>query len=188
LQEDFSDGLNAWDGGPEGLQGWTKRPVGVTAGAFAVYKPSIGLSDYELQFSGEIERRGLGFVFRALNRKNYYAVKLDTIKSHGMRTIYLVRYAVINGKVGPKTKVPVAITVSNDTILRVGLNAKEQFFTLVVDGKVVDFWSDNRLSTGGIGFFTNSGEQARLHTVRVAHQDDTLGKLCAFLSLQDTQR
>jgi hypothetical protein len=44
------------------------------------------------------------------------------------------------------------------------------------------------LSTGGIGFFTNSGEQARLHTVRVAHQDDTLGKLCAFLSLQDTQR
>jgi hypothetical protein len=104
-----------------------------------------------------------------------------------MRTIYVVRYPVIQGKEGPKTKIALPMPASSETVFHVGLDAKQQFFTLIVNGKVVDFWSDDRLKSGGVGFFTNAGEQALLRDVRVAHQDDTIGKLCAFLSLQDAR-
>jgi hypothetical protein len=55
-------------------------------------------------------------------------------------------------------------------------------FTVLTQGQVVDFWSDNRLRHGGVGFFCNRGEHARLSWVEVSHQYDALGRLCAYLA------
>jgi hypothetical protein len=42
------------------------------------------------------------------------------------------------------------------------------------------------LTRGGIGFFSNRGEGARLRWVEVTHQADTLGRLCAALAPANT--
>jgi hypothetical protein len=55
-------------------------------------------------------------------------------------------------------------------------------FTILVEGEVVDSFSDNSLKTGGIGFFCGRGEKARLRWVEVSHQYDTLGKVCAYFA------
>jgi hypothetical protein len=61
-----------------------------------------------------------------------------------------------------------------------------QSFTVFVQDHVVAFWSDGRLNTGGIGFFSGNGEQARVESVRVTHQQDALGQALRFsLAKQD---
>jgi hypothetical protein len=35
---------------------------------------------------------------------------------------------------------------------------------------------------GGVGFFADAGEQARLYWIKVSKNEDWLGRVCAFLS------
>jgi hypothetical protein len=46
---------------------------------------------------------------------------------------------------------------------------------------VVDSCSDDRLKTGGVGFFTEGSEKARLYWMKITKNSDFLGKLCAIL-------
>ena len=39
------------------------------------------------------------------------------------------------------------MTVSADTVYRVSLDVNDQSFTLMVQGKVVDFWSEEQLKS-----------------------------------------
>jgi hypothetical protein len=55
-------------------------------------------------------------------------------------------------------------------------------FTIMAQGQVVDFFSDKRLRQGGVGFFSDRGEKARLRWVEVSHQYDALGRLCAYIA------
>ena len=56
-------------------------------------------------------------------------------------------------------------------------------FALTVQGQMVDSWSEPRLRTGGVGFFTRARRrQPRLRWVQVTHQYDMLGRLCAYLA------
>jgi hypothetical protein len=55
-------------------------------------------------------------------------------------------------------------------------------FTLLVQGQMVDSWSEPRLRHGGVGFFSARGEESRLRWVQVMHQYDMLGRLCAYLA------
>ena len=55
-------------------------------------------------------------------------------------------------------------------------------FTLFIEGRLIDSWSDSRTKSGGVGFFCASGERARVAWVRVSHNVDATGRLCAFVS------
>ena len=55
-------------------------------------------------------------------------------------------------------------------------------YLLAVQGKIVDSWSEPRLTRGGIGFFSPRGEESRLRWVQVTHQYDMLGRICAYLA------
>ena len=41
---------------------------------------------------------------------------------------------------------------------------------------------DDRLRAGGVGFFSEAGEHARLYWVKVSNNTDWLGRLCGMLS------
>ncbi len=186
FQEDFTRGLRFWTGDANWSNSWTYDiHGGVKPGTLAIYTPSIGMSDYDVEFTGGIESKSLGWVFRAADTRSYYAVKLTTIIPGPMPTVALVRSAVIDGKEGPPTQIPLPFPVSKDQVYRVRMEVSGQFFTVFVQGHVVAFWSDERLRTGGIGFFSAKGEQSRLIAVRVSHQFDALGRLCASLALED---
>jgi hypothetical protein len=109
-------------------------------------------------------------------------VKLVVVKPGPLPLVDLVRYAVIDGKEGPVVHKPLPITVRADMLYRVLVDVRGPDFTVMAQGQVVDFWTDHRLQHGGVGFFANHGERARLRWVEVSHQYDALGRVCAYLA------
>ncbi len=181
--DDFRSGLDAWDSHSNLTTSWSYDAAGfVRPGPLAIFKPSADMSDYRFEFLGEIDQRGMGCVFRAADLDNYYALKFTVVKPGPLPLIHMVRYAVINGKEMQRVEKPLPLTARKDTLYRVMLDIRGSDFTIMAQGQVVDFWSDNRLHRGGIGFFCNRGERARLRWVEVSHQYDTLGRLCAYLA------
>jgi hypothetical protein len=181
--DDFRSGLDAWQSRSNLTRSWSYDAAGfVRPGPLAIFKPTVDLSDYSFEFLGEIDQKAIGWAFRAQDLNNYYAMKLVIAKPGPLPLVHMVRYAVINGKEGPHVDKPLPMTVRTDMLYRIQVNARGGDFTIMAQGQVVDFWSDNRLPHGGVGFFCNRGERARLSWVEVSHQYDALGRLCAYLA------
>jgi hypothetical protein len=181
--DDFRSGLDAWESRSKLTRTWSYDALGfVRPGPLAIFKPTVDLSDYRFEFLGEIDQKAIGWVFRAQDLNNYYAMKLVVVKPGPLPLVHMVRYAVINGKEGPHVDKPLPMTIRTGTLYRVEVNARGGDFTIMAQGQVIDFWSDNRLQHGGVGFFSNRGERARLRWVEVSHQYDALGRLCAYLA------
>jgi hypothetical protein len=181
--DDFRSGLDAWESRSNLTTSWSYDAAGfVRPGPLAVFKPTLDLVDYRFEFLGEIDQRAMGWVFRAEDLNNYYAMKLVVVKPGPLPLIDVVRYAVINGKEGPRVRKPLPMTVRADMLYRVLVDVRGADFTVMAQGQVVDFWTDHRLQHGGVGFFANRGERARLRWVEVSHQYDALGRVCAYLA------
>ena len=183
LQDDFRAGLGEWEGAEDWGRHWQYDPAGfVLTGPLAIYTPSKRLSDYTFEFLGQIETRSLNWVFRAADLQNYYAMKIVLTNSGPLPEANLVRYAVIHGKAGKPVQTRLPLTVSRDTLYRVQTDVRGADFSVSVLGQMVASWTDDRLMSGGVGFFSDRGERARLRWVQVSHQYDALGRLCAFLA------
>ncbi len=183
LQDDFRGGLAEWEGEGNWAKDWKYDPAGfILTGALALYRPSRELTDYHFEFLGQIDRKSLNWVFRAADYKNYYAMKIVLLKNGPLPTAAVVRYAVIDGKPDQIVQSPLPITVRNDMFYRVRVDVRDNDFTTTVQGQIVDFWTDRRLGRGGVGFFSEKGERARLRWMEVSHQYDALGRLCALLA------
>jgi len=181
--DDFRSGLDAWESRSNLTRSWSYDASGfVRPGPLAVFKPTVDLTDYRFEFLAEIDQKALGWAFRAEDLNNYYAMKFVVVKPGPLPLVHIVRYAVINGKEGPHFDKPLPMTVRTDMLYRIQVNTRGGDFTILAQGQVVDFWSDNRLQHGGVGFFCNRGERARLRWVEVSHQYDALGRLCAYLA------
>jgi hypothetical protein len=183
LTDDFRSGLDAWESRSNLTTSWSYDATGfVQPGPLAVFKPSTDLMDYRFQFLGEIDQKGLGAAFRASNLDNYYAVKLVVVKPGPLPVVHLVRYAVINGQEERHVEKPLQLAARPDTLYRMVVDVRGSDFTIMAQGQLVDFWTDNRLPRGGVGFFCSRGEKARVRWVEVSHQYDALGRLCAYLA------
>jgi hypothetical protein len=183
LEEDFHSGLGSWEGKGAWAKSWSYDAAGlVRPGQLALYRPSVGLSDYSFEFLGMIEKRGMGWAFRASDLSNYYGVRLNISKPGPLPVLAIERWAVVNGKEKGRRTVPLPIAARNEMLCRVRMEVQGTSFRVSLQGQVVDAWSDELLAAGGIGFFTVRGDQARIHSVNITHQNDTLGQLCAFLA------
>lgn len=188
LQDDFRSGLAEWEGLGNWAKDWQYDPAGfILTGDLALYRPSRDLTDYRFEFLGQIDRKSLNWVFRAADHKNYYAMKIVLLKSAPLPTATLLRYAVIDGKPERPVQTRLPLSVRSDMFYRVRVDVRDQDFTTTVQGQIVDFWSDRRLGRGGVGFFSEKGERARLRWMEVSHQYDTLGRLCALLAPYNMQ-
>ena len=62
------------------VEGWAGDPTGLHAGRqITIYRPSLKLSDYRIEFQGQIDTKSIGWVFRAADPENYYAMKLQLV-------------------------------------------------------------------------------------------------------------
>jgi len=183
LSDDFRSGLGDWEGEGDWSKRWAYDAAGfLHTGPLILYKPSLQLTDYRMEFLGRIEKKSMGWVYRAGDRKNYYAHRIVLTTGGPLPTAVVERYAVIGGKTYSMARRPLPMQVQTDTSYRVRMDVRGNGFTLSVQGQVVDHWSDDRLKTGGIGFYSARGEQASLRWVELSHQYDFLGRLCAFLA------
>jgi hypothetical protein len=177
-------GMENWDGAAQARPaGWTRHPDGyVNTGALALFHPSLKFTDVRLEFFGQIETKSIGWTVHAANTMNYHAMKLTVVEA-GMRPfVALVHYNVVGGKIGHRTQTPLNIMVHNNRPMQFDVDVRGSSVVTSIDGEEVDSFLDNTLVAGGVGFFSDAGERARLYWMRVSRNDDWLGHLCAMLA------
>jgi hypothetical protein len=183
LNEDFRAGLDDWVSRGDATTEWSFDATGfVRPGPLALYRPSMGLTDYHMLFMGMIDQKAMSWVVRAADFNNYYVIKLTVVKPGPQTTVGLTRYAVIDGKAENRVDTIVPFEARPDMLYRVQMDIRDDSFALSMQGQMVDSWSEPRLRHGGIGFFTARGEESRVRWVQVEHQYDMLGRLCAYLA------
>jgi hypothetical protein len=185
LRQDFQEDMEGWFGGRDWSRSWERRPEGYAlVGQLALYRPTMGISDYEMEFVAQIERQSVGWVVRAADLQNYYAMKLAIVEPGPLPVTALTRYAIVAGQESQRVQVPIRIVLHDARPYRIHVKAAGGGFTTSIDSKVVDFWSDERLKTGGVGFFTEGNDRARLYWMSIEHNNDFWGKVCGFLALR----
>jgi hypothetical protein len=187
LNEEFRSGLDNWTSPGGSTTEWSFDSTGfVRPGPLALYRPSVNLADYQMQFMGMIDKKAMSWVVRAADFENFYVVKLVVVKSGPMPAIGLTRYAVIGGKAQDRHDVNIPLSARTDTLYRVRMDVQGSNFSVEVQGQMADSWTETRLPRGGVGFFTARGEESRVRWVQITHQYDMLGRLCAYLAPYDT--
>jgi hypothetical protein len=188
VEDDFRTGLGQWFGPSGWSRDWTYDPAGfLRPGSVGFLQQSMSLVNYRMEFMGQIERKSLGWAFRAKDENNYYVAKLTIARPGPLPIVDLVHYPVTNGKEGPKVSVMLPFSVQNDTLYQVEMNIRGDEFRASVNGHVVDSWSDGRLRAGGVGFVSGKGETARVRWIRVSDHDDVIGRVCSYLSARYSQ-
>lgn len=188
LLDDFRGGLGAW----QGNEGWAKtwrygQATFLEPGNLALFKPSLALRDYSLEFLGQIQSQSLNWVFRAKDLKNYYAIRL-VVKGNGpMPNAQVIQYAVINGKEDRPKVMPTPYPVRPDTMYLVRVDVHGSDFNIYLQGQPMYSFTDDRLPEGGVGFFGPKGDKSYLRWVQVKHQYDYIGRLCALLAPYQVQ-
>jgi hypothetical protein len=184
VEHDFSTGLDGWYGGRDWSKNWIREPGSgyIRAGQLALYRPTQQLRDYKLEFLGQIDKEGIGWVYRAADLQNYYATKLVIAKPGPSPTMALVRYQVIGGQVAQRVQIPLRLLIHNGRPYRIQQDVAGVGYTTSVEGEVVDFWTDDRLRAGGIGFFGETNDTPHLYWMKVTYNDDFWGKVCATIA------
>ena len=179
IHEDFANGVSGWLGvkASEGdNQRGQMRPSGLK-----IWRPSVKLADYRMEFEGQIEKNAMSWAFRAPDLRNYYAAKIVVNKSGALPVADLVRYTVLNGAERERHSLPLPLSIRPDTLYHVQMSVRGNQFVTRVNGQIVDTWTDNRLKRGGIGFFSDKGEASSIHWVDVREdREGIFGKLFAM--------
>jgi hypothetical protein len=181
---DFRDGKDFWNGYKLAWgKGWQRHPDGYAKpGALALLRPTMQLTDYRMEFMGQIENKGLSWSVRSHDTDNYYAMKLNVV-APGLRPIIsVVRYPVVNGKRGRKIEIPLPVMVHNQRPFTVAVEVRGNRYVTSIEGEAVDSFSDDALATGGVGFFSEGAERARVYWVKVTNNDDFVGRICAYIT------
>jgi len=184
LEDDFRSGLSRWQGGKDWTRGWQYDPAGFLRPGrhLALLTESLPLSTYRVEFLAQIEQKAITWVVRAKDLENYYCYKILITKPGPLPTAAIVRYAVVGGRPAVRAQLPLPLNIRSDTMYQVGMDVRGGQLTTYVNGQLVDTWTDQTLASGGVGFFSERGEMARLRWVRLTDRDDIVGKVCSYLS------
>jgi hypothetical protein len=186
--DDFRGGMESWTGSNSSYKPrWERNADGyVRPSELALFTPSLKLADYRFDFFGQVEKKSLSWAVRAKDPENYYAMKVKVLEAGLRPIIAVVHYPVVGGKAGRHVETPLNVMVHNNRPFQVSVNVKGNRFSASIEGEEVDSWSDDSLPSGGVGFFADAGESARLYWMKVTRNDDWLGRVCGMLSGGDS--
>ena len=187
--DNFRAGLNQWKGvQPKWPKSWSYSTDGfIHPGQLALYRPSVPLSDYRFEFMAQIENKSVDWVVRAQDANNYYALKFTVLQPGPRPIVAMVRYPVIGGHRGARVQTPLRMMIHANTPYRVTVDVKGNHYRAFIEGQEADFWTDDRLKTGGVGFFSEAGERARVYWVKLESHGDILGRICGLLSGKNSE-
>ncbi|MFN7921434.1 MAG: hypothetical protein U0Q16_15130 [Bryobacteraceae bacterium] len=182
MREDFTADLRNWAPAGGSFSSWNKIGDSIQIGDLRLWRPTLGLRDYSVAFGTQIENRAVGWTFRASDSRNYYATKLSLTKQGGQITrAEIVRYAMVNGMQTSKVRLPIPLSAVDDsTMYEIKVGVRGTHYTTAVNGKMVDSWADGRLRKGGVGFFNDPGERAKLHWVSISERESFLRRFLSF--------
>lgn len=176
LRHDFRMGVGDWLG-KGGLSDSTSGAL--RTDTLRLWKPTLRLTDYQMEFQAAIEKKSVGWAFRATDLNNYYATKILAGGKDGTHA-ELERFVMLSGHERERVRLPIPVPVRPETLYRVRMRIKGDQFVTSVDGQVVDSWRDRRLHRGGIGFFAERGEAATVRWVSLSEPDGFFSRLFAM--------
>jgi hypothetical protein len=184
FSDTFRHGMSAWgERSSTWAPGWSRNPDGyVHPGQLALFRPSLAYANYHMEFFTQIESKSVGWVVRARDRKNYYGMKFKVVEPGLRPIIAMVHFTVLRGKVGREVEIPLSVMVHNNEPYHVGVEVKGNRVVTSIEGQEIDSFADNTLTSGGVGFFADAGEKARLYWLRVTANDDFVGRVCAYVA------
>lgn len=183
LRDDFHTGLENWEDPSGNGSEWASQHGVVRPSSLRIWKPSVPLANYQMEFMGQIERKSMDWAFRATDAKNYYATKLVITRPGQLPNAGLVRFVVLDGRERERVELPLPLTLERGVDYRVRVSVEGARFLTSVNGQLVSSWSDDRLSRGGVGFFADEGESALLKWVSVSERDSFLARIASHFSL-----
>jgi len=185
LKHDFRSGLADWAtvGLHSKVNVSSASPDVVSPGSLRIWQKSTTLSNYQLEFVAQIERKSLSWAYRATDERNYYATKLVMTRPGPQPNAGLVRYLMLNGHEWDRVQMPLPLTLERGASYKVRVSVQDDRFITYVNGQVVSSWRDQRLQRGGVGFFAEDDDPQHVAWVTVSERDSFLGKLLSHFSL-----
>jgi hypothetical protein len=160
MEERFDSGWKNWTGG---YANWTVDAAGARTGSLALFTPSLEWRDYELEFFTRIENRSVTWVYRAAGLNDYYTASLTALPGKGFA---FTRRTVLRGKPGAASTAPLSILPNPKNAYLVRMRIAGTQFSVSIDGQLIESWTDNRLTAGGVGFIGAPEDRARIYWVR----------------------
>jgi hypothetical protein len=152
------------------VENWAGDPAGQHGGReVTIYRPSLKLSDYRIEFQGQIDNKSIGWIFRAADPDNYYAMKLQLVSPELPLTVVLYKYIVLKGRQVQVGRVPIDVPVKNDTVFNIRVDVRGPKFNTYVQGQPVDVWTDDQLRSGGMGFLNERSERSKIKSVSLSY-------------------
>lgn len=164
LSEYFNSGLDGWISGTVhtiagqrrlGSGSWNCGDFGAEPGVLRLWKPTRGLTDYDLIFRARINTRAVGWVFRASDASTFLGIKLI---AGGSRS-EVEHMLSVGGEIA-RSRAPAPVALAEGVDMAVRLSVRGSTFVTTVDGEVVDIWNNTRLPRGAVGFFSEPGESS----------------------------
>jgi len=192
LHHDFRSGLGDWTSAAlhpgsrvDDPHDWKipGAPSVVPSGSLRLWKQSVLLHNYQMEFQGQIEKRSLSWAFRATDSANYYAAKLVITRPGPLPNAGLVHYVMLNGHESDRVQLPLPLTLEQGGSYRVRVSVQDDHFITYLNGQAISAWTDKRLAHGGVGFFADTDDEQRVSWVNLSERDSFLGRMLAHFSL-----
>jgi len=193
LHHDFSAGWGDWTSAtlrsaarldPRKSDAWRSASApDLSKVNLRIWNPSLNLKNYQVDFSGQIERKSLSWAFRAADEKNYYATKLLITRPGSLPNAGLVRYVVMDGREWDRVQLPLPLTLERGGTYRVRVSVQDDRFITYLNGQVISSWSDKRLHRGGVGFFSDDDDPQKVAWISLSERDSVIGRMLAHFSL-----
>src|SRR5262249_35469008 len=125
----------------------------------ALHGPTMGLRNYEMNFSARVERKSIGWVVGASSPRDYYLFKLvERGRSREGGRFDLVRWTVVSGVPSARATAPVLVGGPRSDFLDISVRVTEDQVLTLVNGFGADVLKHPQGRTGGVGFLAENGE------------------------------
>ena len=150
---------------------WIREPS-AAAGAnqarqLVLYRPSFGATDGRLEFTWKVSDHALAWIFRARDPENYYAMAIKALRPGPSPALSVEHFTVYQGIESPHSS-KVLILSDNNPALQIRMDVSGAIFKLYLEGNAADYWTDNRLGAGALGFLEQPGHPADVEQVRMS--------------------
>jgi hypothetical protein len=146
----------------------SSAPVGAgQARQLVLYRPSRDATDCRLEFTWKVSDRPLAWTFRAKDTDNYYAMAIKALRPGPAPALSVEHFTVYQGIESPHSS-KVLILAEDNPALQVRMDVSGATFKLYLEGNAADYWTDNRLAAGGLGFLEQPDQPADVQSVRMS--------------------
>jgi hypothetical protein len=151
--------------------GWMRESSAPTGAQqprqLVLYRTSLGATDSRLEFTWKVSNRPLAWTFRAKDPDNYYAMAIKALRPGPTPALFVEHFTVYEGVESPHSS-KVLILGESSSALQIRMDVSGATFKLYLEGNAADYWTDNRLGAGGLGFLEQRDQPAEVESVRMS--------------------